>query len=909
MTATTDFDGVVASWLQGAGPTFVRNEVVEEALVKAGRVGQRRGLAALVFGPAAWPSHRSRLLLGPAWRATPVGRALVPILVGALLLAVAVAAAALVGAMLFLREELVPPGTGYNGVILRPISAEPGADLDVVFVARDGGERVIRRLAAADLPDRRTFYGSGLVSLGGWLAAATTLAPGDSSTPGWAFALIDLDDPGRMPGIVRSDHGAAWGAGDRFATAVGSLATVEITEAESGRASRLTGVSLPGGGPDIVWTTDGSGLLAHATGGGDGEAGTRYVIRPIDGGRPSPVVPPLAFGRGARFVAAGGSELRNCAGDPECGQPTGTVAVVDADGEATRWYEGELARARVVDASFSDDGSAVWLLLLRDQGSSQAAVVVRLDSPGTAREIAAVDLGPDLAWAWFEAFAPDDSAIAIGHWTGELGGTTAEGPVTLIRVSDGSISTHPGRFAGFARASPDAPTPTLPPTPDPTAAPVPSAPGPPTPAPQATAAEAGSQPCAAMLQLLATYPVDAGTRGLPPGSPTRTNGARDILATSVGPDGTAVVGRFDASSGVPRPSDATGAEDRVFPSLPAVDPRSRIVPSPDGRAVAVEEGDLGAAGCGDPIIVLADGGRIRPFPAGAFELVSDLAWAPSSSALFAVRRRTIDASRSPFRDPLTEEVDRGPGTVLRWDAATGEVAELGGDCGRCMDLRVSPDGARLLASDGTAPWLHEPASGWRRFGEAWGIAGGSATWVDATSVALNDEFQGGRRVTLDGTELATWGAPCCHGTGFGGPVSPDGSTMADVTLSRDFLSLTVVLLDLRAGSTRTIWSSPEPRGCTAFEEGSSGRAECEAANPPTLGPDAVSGYARVVAWAPDGRAVLVLDQQLDTTTSRLVVVPVDGSGPRGSATFEAPDLSMTLGFPNVGAGVAWLPGS
>lgn len=439
-------------------------------------------------------------------------------------------------------------------------------------------------------------------------------------------------------------------------------------------------------------------------------------------------------------------------------------------------------------------------------------------------------------------------------------------------------------------------------------APVTPGPVPFTPAPRPTAAEVGPQPCAAMVQLLETYPTDPPTGGLPPGATTRTTGAGDLLVTTVGPGGTAVIGRFDASSGVARPSEATGAEDRVFPSLIPVDPRSRFVPSPDGRALAVEAGDLGAAGCGDPIVVLADGGRVRPFPSGAFDLVSGLAWAPDSSALYAVRRSTIDASGRPFRDPQTEEIAAGPGTVLRWDATTGEVTALGGDCGRCLDLRVSPDGMRLLANDGTAPWLYEPASGWRRFGDDWASAGGSAAWVDATSVAINDEFRGGRRVALDGTVLAEWSQPCCHGTGFGGPVSPDGSTMADITLSSDFVAYRLVLLDLRDGSTRVAWSSPDPRGCTVFEEGSPGREECEASDLPSPGPDMISGSARVAAWAPDGSAVLVLDQAIDSTTTRLVVVPVDASGPRGHATFDAPDLSATLGFPNVGPGVAWLPG-
>jgi hypothetical protein len=127
MTATADFDGVVASWLQGAGPTFVRNEVVEEALVKARRVGQRRGLAALVFGPAAWPSHRSRLLFA----------ALPPMVRLAVLVALTLAAlvgVAAVGAQLLRHPS--PPA--YRGVFVPAADMAFGRINPVVVPLADG---------------------------------------------------------------------------------------------------------------------------------------------------------------------------------------------------------------------------------------------------------------------------------------------------------------------------------------------------------------------------------------------------------------------------------------------------------------------------------------------------------------------------------------------------------------------------------------------------------------------------------------------------------------------------------------------------------------------------------------------------------------------------------------------------
>jgi hypothetical protein len=73
------------------------------------------------------------------------------------------------------------------------------------------------------------------------------------------------------------------------------------------------------------------------------------------------------------------------------------------------------------------------------------------------------------------------------------------------------------------------------------------------------------------------------------------------------------------------------------------------------------------------------------------------------------------------------------------------------------------------------------------------------------------------------------------------------------------------------------------------------------------GPMAISGYARVVAWAPDGSAVLVLDSGPSTSAARLFVVPIGGSGPGDPVTVDVPDLSATMGFPNIGPAVAWLP--
>ena len=81
MTASTDFDRQLASWLEVDGPSDVRREVVDAAFATARGTSQRRGVRAWLVGPGAWPATRRR----------PVVKPLVAVLLLGLLLAAAVA--------------------------------------------------------------------------------------------------------------------------------------------------------------------------------------------------------------------------------------------------------------------------------------------------------------------------------------------------------------------------------------------------------------------------------------------------------------------------------------------------------------------------------------------------------------------------------------------------------------------------------------------------------------------------------------------------------------------------------------------------------------------------------------------------------------------------------------------------
>ena len=66
MTATQDFDRLVASWLETDGPADVRTDVVAAALGTARSAPQRRGLRAWLVGPGTWPVSGRRLSFGSA---------------------------------------------------------------------------------------------------------------------------------------------------------------------------------------------------------------------------------------------------------------------------------------------------------------------------------------------------------------------------------------------------------------------------------------------------------------------------------------------------------------------------------------------------------------------------------------------------------------------------------------------------------------------------------------------------------------------------------------------------------------------------------------------------------------------------------------------------------------------------
>ena len=185
------------------------------------------------------------------------------------------------------------PGPGYDAIVLRPISDEPGADLDVVVgpARRTGADREAT-LTAASLPDGRTFLGSGLVSQDGWLALGTSLTPGSdepvATGPGRCIEIAI--GPGRRSSCRQPTTAVPGGGGHRSRRwSVRRLGIdIQIVDPDNGTSTTITVWPSRWRAVDLVMTEDGSGV------GRSGTAPDGSPSRPIDGGPVVPDVPRLA---------------------------------------------------------------------------------------------------------------------------------------------------------------------------------------------------------------------------------------------------------------------------------------------------------------------------------------------------------------------------------------------------------------------------------------------------------------------------------------------------------------------------------------------------------------------------------------------------------------------------------------
>jgi hypothetical protein len=229
----------------------------------------------------------------------------------------------------------------------------------LVAIDVQGHERTVRDLAPLGISARD--LRSGYVSTAGWL----TFEPGGAaSKAAIGHEFVNLRDPRAKPVLVRGlfDQRAWSPDGTRLATKASGNIPVIIDAATGARTALEThGMGLPGAGPDVIWTADGTGIIVSDTGGRKSPAflAAHLYVAPVDGGPLQNTVPDVWE---SGVIATGGLQLDHepCF-MPNC--PAGKVAVLDSTGVTTTWYDGDLPGTKLADATLSSDGRSAYILL------------------------------------------------------------------------------------------------------------------------------------------------------------------------------------------------------------------------------------------------------------------------------------------------------------------------------------------------------------------------------------------------------------------------------------------------------------------------------------------------------------------------------------------------------------------
>jgi hypothetical protein len=342
----------------------------------------------------------------------------------------------------------------YEAIYLRQSTDVAGTFVDVFVVRPDGGERLLRRL-------RNTIAGIqflpgpyGQVSEQGWLAVSAGSDVRDPAAPYGQYAIFDLRDPTRDALLVPANGavGGRWSIDGLFAVPHPSdHSMTRIVDPRTGSITELGNVGLFGGGPSIVWASDGSGIL---DGGNILDGGK---IKPADGGPDIPIDPGTLFSN--RLVGMGGHIVDVCpmtdpAGAPMCvGVTRKTVRVFDLRGEnGVDWYATADPTETVSPSGFTADGQGLWLTFDRVVNGHHRAVIAVLDRPFNTREIASVDLPADGFNPTMWNFAPDDSQMQLMYWKGPRDNPQYIAPL-IVRLDGTQQSAPSGKFVGYVLGS------------------------------------------------------------------------------------------------------------------------------------------------------------------------------------------------------------------------------------------------------------------------------------------------------------------------------------------------------------------------------------------------------------------------------------------------------------------------
>jgi hypothetical protein len=363
------------------------------------------GLAAMFLVPAAY--FGSSLLRPPAPDIVPPPQIVPPALTQA-------------------PDPSLPAPQGYRAIVLRRgLTGEPG--VSVIAVRPNGDEAVVRTVPDSFL-SAGTIGHYGSVSSAGWLAMAGNADP-------WPVVLVDLRDPASEPWIApfadAGGVGPRWGPTGLMAATAGSLSNVVIVDPET-RATQRIVAPLPGGGPYIVWTADGSGILTAA--------GTQYSFVPIDGGPRVSGFPEL---QSYDLFGPDGAELRICSPGAGCLQDDGHVDRIELDGSTQTIFREE-GPDRVIQARFGSAADEYWLTL--DHNGGRQMDLVQLGSSGE-EILATMDRNADWGSIGEGQVAPDGSLRAFSTY-----GANDQAGVVIVPQDGGPNTFHLGSMVGFAVA-------------------------------------------------------------------------------------------------------------------------------------------------------------------------------------------------------------------------------------------------------------------------------------------------------------------------------------------------------------------------------------------------------------------------------------------------------------------------
>ena len=437
MTTDRDFDRLARAWLD-LMPDEAPDRTVAAVLQAVETTPQVRR-------PIRWLTWRSQTM-----NRLPIalGAAAVVVVAGTVLLSRAgtsppVAASASPPATIAPTSPTPAPTTandakGWDAIYVRQ---DPGdaTHLDIVLVRPDGRERTLRQIRFDVEGSSFPLSGFGSMSESGWLALGTTSS---GQLPIAAYELFDLSNPTRNPLVLPYPPviTGRWSSNDLFALSSAKVHTptgwmnIDVVNPRTGATTELGPLSLYGGGPSIVWTWDGSGIL-------NGQA-----IQPVSGGPNIPIDPTTRFLD--RQLGMGGKTVEVCrASDPGTTCPDGTRIRING---AVDWYTVRTkANEEPASAIFAADGRSLLVTILRTEGQRRQAAVVRMAAPDTMVELGVVNIADD-GWApGIGTVASDDSAFTIQYLTGPNQGPVDVQEAGILHADGTATRDASGNFAGF----------------------------------------------------------------------------------------------------------------------------------------------------------------------------------------------------------------------------------------------------------------------------------------------------------------------------------------------------------------------------------------------------------------------------------------------------------------------------